>query len=273
MPRRKAEERIGIMQLKNIKEFTTQWKAELKADIAKLPKAPTFLIIQVGNNEASNRYVRNKIKDCEEVGIDAHCIKLEENVTTQDIQEILVKNYMADPDMCMMVQLPLPAHIDLNGVIAAIPMHGDVDGMIKNSIYTPCTPLGIMKYLEHCEFDLDGKNVVICGRSDIVGKPLAKMMTDKNATVSLLHSHTKNHWKYYELADLIVTAVGQPAFLNCYPIHVPVIDVGINFVDDKLVGDCINTENRDVTPVPGGVGLLTRCALLQNIVNAARWLR
>lgn len=97
MSRRKAEERIGIMQLKNIKEFTTQWKADLKAEISKLPTAPRFLIIQVGNNEASNRYVRNKIKDCEEVGIDAHCIKLEENVTTEDIQEILVKNYMADP--------------------------------------------------------------------------------------------------------------------------------------------------------------------------------
>ena len=95
-------------------------------------------------------------------------------------------------------------------------------------------------------------------------------MEEKNATVSLLHSHTRNHHAYYDIADLIVTAVGKPNFLNCYPIRVPVIDVGINFVDGKLVGDCINTDNRDVTPVPGGVGLLTRCALLQNTLDAAK---
>jgi methylenetetrahydrofolate dehydrogenase (NADP+)/methenyltetrahydrofolate cyclohydrolase len=125
-----------------------------------------------------------------------------------------------------------------------------------------------MDYLEYCQFDLSGKNVVIIGRSNIVGKPLAKLMTDKDATVTLCHSKTKRIHKHIENADLVVSAVGRPRFLNCYPIHVPVIDVGINFVDGKMCGDCYNTEFRDVTPVPGGVGLLTRLALLDNVVEA-----
>ena len=95
------------------------------------------------------------------------------------------------------------------------------------------------------------------------------MMTYRNATVTLCHSHTRNVHDFYNIADLIVSAVGKPGFLNCYPIYVPVVDVGINFVNGKLVGDCINTENRDVTPVPGGVGLLTRCMLLENVTRAA----
>jgi methylenetetrahydrofolate dehydrogenase (NADP+)/methenyltetrahydrofolate cyclohydrolase len=125
-----------------------------------------------------------------------------------------------------------------------------------------------MDYLEYCGFDLCGKDVVIIGRSEIVGKPLARMMTDADATVTLCHSksylepHIKN-------ADLIVCAVGKPQFLDCSKINVPVIDVGINFDENgKLCGDCYNSEGRDITPVPGGVGLLTRCALLDNVISA-----
>jgi methylenetetrahydrofolate dehydrogenase (NADP+)/methenyltetrahydrofolate cyclohydrolase len=153
-------------------------------------------------------------------------------------------------------------------VVAAIPSCKDVDGFHPDSPFPPATPGGIMKYLQACEFDLTGKDVVIIGRSNIVGKPLAAMMTDADATVTLCHSKSKlSHYLYS--ADLIVTAVGKPYFLNCYPIHVPVIDVGINFDENgKLVGDCYNTEGRDVTPVPGGVGLLTRCALLDNVIRA-----
>jgi methylenetetrahydrofolate dehydrogenase (NADP+)/methenyltetrahydrofolate cyclohydrolase len=153
-------------------------------------------------------------------------------------------------------------------VVAAINPEKDVDGFHPDSPYAPATPGGIMKYLRACEFDLTGKDVVIIGRSNIVGKPLAAMMTDADATVTLCHSKSKLSHHLYS-ADLIVTAVGKAGFLNCYPIHVPVIDVGINFDENgKLVGDCFNTEGRDVTPVPGGVGLLTRCALLDNVIEA-----
>ena len=169
--------------------------------------------------------------------------------------------------------MPLPKNISLESVKRAIPATKDVDGFRVDSLYKPCTPLGILSYLDACGYDLDGKNVTIFGRSEIVGKPLAKMMTDRNATVTLCHSHTKNYYQFIQTADLIVTAVGKPKFLNCYPIHIPVIDVGINFIEGEdgkmhMVGDCCNTENRDVTPVPGGVGLLTRCALLENVWQA-----
>ena len=251
---------------KDIKQFVAEWKASLRDRLN--GKAATIYIIQVGNNEASNRYVRNKIKDCTEIGIEAYCVKLTEDVTTDEVIEVMVKNYMHDPQAAMMVQLPLPKHIDLNRVISAIPRQGDVDGFRPLSKFQPCTPLGIMKYLEYCEYDLEGKNVTIIGRSDIVGKPLAKLMTDANATVTLCHSKTKDLWTHIDTADLIVSAVGKRGILNCYAIHKPVIDVGINFDENgKLCGDCINTENREVTPVPGGVGLLTRCALLENIVR------
>lgn len=252
--------------LKDIKQFVAEWKASLRDRLN--GKAATIYIIQVGDNEASNRYVRNKIKDCEEIGIEAYNIKFPETATTDEISKTMVKTYMNDPEAAMMVQLPLPKHIDVNHIIAAIPRTGDVDGLKPLTTFTPCTPLGIMKYLEYCDYDLEGKNVTIIGRSDIVGKPLAKLMTDANATVTLCHSKTKSLWTFVETADLIVSAVGKRGILNCYAIHKPVIDVGINFDENgKLCGDCINTENRDVTPVPGGVGLLTRCALLENIVR------
>ena len=168
--------------------------------------------------------------------------------------------------------MPLPDHISDAAIKLAIDPLKDVDGFHPMSKFAACTPKGIMDYLTFgCDFDFCGKHAVVIGRSDIVGKPIAKMLTEKNATVTLCHSKTKNISKFVNGADLIVCAVGKAKFLNCYAIHCPVIDVGINFDSEgKLVGDCFNTENRDVTPVPGGVGLLTRVALLENVVAAAR---
>ena len=253
------------MHLKNIKEFTAQWKAAMKEEIAQMMSAPKLLIVQVGNNEASNRYVRNKMKDCDEVGITAHAYYYPEDTTEFELVdqiEHLVEFYDG-----VMVQLPLPPHIRVEAAVAAIPKEKDVDGFRCDSLFSPATPLGIVNYLDYCGFDFEGKEVVILGRSDIVGKPLAKMMTDRNATVTLCHSKSKLSNHIYR-ADLIVSAVGKAGFLNCYPIHCPVVDVGINFVDGKLVGDCFNTEGRNVTPVPGGVGLLTRLSLLENVLQA-----
>ena len=254
------------MVLGNIKEYTKALKEQFKERINNFEEPPTLLIIQVGNVESSNRYIRNKMKDCDEVGITVHLYQYPEDITEHELCEAvkLDQEYYDG----VIVQLPLPPHIREKAVVAAIDPEKDIDGFHPDSPYAPATPGGIMKYLRACEFDLTGKDVVIIGRSNIVGKPLAAMMTAADATVTLCHSKSKLSHHLYS-ADLIVTAVGKASFLNCYPIHVPVIDVGINFDENgKLVGDCFNTEGRDVTPVPGGVGLLTRCALLDNVIEA-----
>lgn len=254
------------MILKDIKEYTKNRKVELKLYVETMQDAPRLAIIQVGKVEASTRYVRNKIKDCEEVGIKAHWYGYETTMTTEELVcEVtdLVPFYDG-----LIVQLPLPSHIDASKVLAAIPKEKDVDGFQVDSPFNPATPQGIMNYLNYCGFDFVDKDCVVIGRSDIVGKPMARMLTDANATVTLCHSKSKLANHIYD-ADLIVCAVGKAKFLNCYAIFCPVIDVGINFNDEgKMCGDCYNTDNRDVTPVPGGVGLLTRCALLENVIKA-----
>lgn len=252
--------------LKNIKEYAADRKAQIRESLTGV--SANLAIVQVGNVEASNRYIRNKVKDCEEVGIIAHVYHYPEDIGEMELfQEVkdLNEHYNG-----IIVQLPLPEHINKDFIGSAIAATRDVDGFQVNSLYKPATPLGIMEYLEDCGIGLSGTDVVIIGRSDIVGKPLAQMMTDADATVTLCHSKTQRLWDYISHADLIISAVGQANFLNCYSIHVPVIDVGINFNEEgKLVGDCFNTEGRDVTPVPGGVGLLTRLALLENVARSA----
>lgn len=259
--------------LKDIKQFVSLWKDIIKDKISKLNHKPRLVIVQVGDDEASSRYVRNKVKDCDEVGIAATVVNMPTDVsTTELVARVKEEQKSADG---IIVQLPLPEHISEKSVIEAIDIKKDVDGFCVGSKFKPATPRGIMEYLKYCEFDLAGKDVCILGRSKTVGEPLAKMMMDADATVTVVHSKSnkkaKDHFTHY--ADLIVSAVGKPKFLNCYSIHVPVIDVGINFIDTpegkRLVGDAFNCEDRMVTPVPGGVGLLTRCALLDNVVEAA----
>lgn len=259
---------MKMILTKDVKDYCAERKDELRRAVeARKPHCRYRLtVIQVGNNEASNRYVKHKQKDCEEVGIEFIKIPCEENITTKNLIKII--DEIKDTNG-LIVQLPLPPHIDTEAVKLAINPAIDVDGFHPLSKFMPCTPKGIIDYLEKgCGYDFTGKNVVVIGRSDIVGKPLAAALTDRNATVTLCHSKTKNLHTFIKTADLIVCAVGKTKFLNCYPIHVPVIDVGINFDENgKLVGDCYNTEGRDVTPVPGGVGLLTRLALLENTIG------
>ena len=250
----------------NIKEYVAKRKVDIAEKVAKMLPAPQIAIIQVGDLEASNRYVRNKIKDCEEVGIKTLLTKVPETISANTLLSIINDYNYDDSITGIFMQLPVPEHLEC--LTQCIIPDKDVDGLLKGSDYLPCTAKGIMKYLDACEFDLTGKHVVIIGRSDIVGKPLAKAMTDADATVTLCHSRTKNLDWYTSHADLIVSAVGKEKFLNCYPIYCPVIDVGINFTDEgKMVGDCFNTDNREVTPVPGGVGLLTRIGLLENTIG------
>lgn len=256
--------------LKDIKQFVSLWKDIIKDKVSKLNHKPKLVIVQVGDNEASNRYVKNKVKDCDEVGITTEVVKMSIDIsTTELVAKVKEEQKGADG---IIVQMPLPEHISEKSVIEAIDIKKDVDGFCVGSKFKPATPKGIMEYLKYCEFDLAGKDVCILGRSKTVGEPLAKMMMDADATVTVVHSKSNRRAKdfYSHSADLVISAVGKPKFLNCYSIHVPVIDVGINFNEEgKMVGDCFNIEDRMVTPVPGGVGLLTRCALLDNVVEAA----
>lgn len=259
---------MTMMILKDCKTFVHNWKQVIKTKIEELTRAPQLAIIQVGNVEASNRYVKNKIKDCEEVGIIAHLYHYDDDIQESDlIFEIMSLRPTYDG---IIIQLPLPPHLDSRTLVDFIEPAQDVDGFLPYSPHKPCTPGGIMKYLEYCGWDPAGKNVTIIGRSDIVGKPMARMLLDADATVTICHSKTQSLNQHIYHTDLIVCAVGKPNFLDCRTINVPVIDVGINFDENgKLCGDCYNTEDADVTPVPGGVGLMTRCMLLENVYNAA----
>lgn len=253
---------------KNIREYCQEKKSILKQMIRDAKLEPRLAVIQVGSVEASTRYIKNKKKDCEEVGISFEWYFYPEEISTE---ELACEIKDLEPHVNgLIVQMPLPGHIDLEAIKLAIDPEKDVDGFHPMSAFRPCTPAGIVDYLTNgCGYEIEGKDVVIFGRSDIVGKPLAQMLTDLDATVTLCHSKSKDKWRYIDRADLIISAVGKAGFLNCYAIWKPVIDVGINFDENgKLVGDCIHTEDRDVTPVPGGVGLLTRVALLDNVIAA-----
>ena len=256
--------------LKGPKQYVALEKEKLKERIRKLQNFPKLAIVQVGENEASNRYVRNKVKDCEEVGIVADIYNYPENTTEFELDDELT--HLQEFYDGVIVQLPLPQHIRPSIATAAITPEKDVDGFRHDSWYNPATPQGIINYLKWCGFEFEGRHAVVIGRSEIVGKPMARMLLEENMTVTVCHSRTAQDDMGILLstADLVICAVGKPEFLDCYRTAAPVIDVGINFNENgKLVGDCYNTEGRDVTPVPGGVGLLTRVALLENVVTAA----
>ena len=252
-------------QFINIKEYVAAEKEEIKQIVNSSKVIPTLQIVQVGDNEASNRYVRNKIKDCAEVGIAANLHKLSDKISSRDLQ--LFVDSLEGPTI---VQLPLPSGIE----VPRINPLKDVDGFEPNSRFTPCTPGGIMKYLRECGLaNGEGKLAVVIGRSEIVGKPMAKLLLKNNWTTAVIHSKTSKEIKEVLLrnADLVVCAVGQAEFLD--PNDCPqayVVDVGINFDENgKLVGDVLTSDDvkTRVTPVPGGVGLLTRLQLMKNVMK------
>lgn len=251
------------------KEYVSYKKELLKSKIKELRVKPFLCIIQVGDLFASNKYVQGKIKDCEEVGICVELKKYEDTVTEEAlIKEIEISNELYDG---IIVQLPLPKHINVNNIQKAIDDKVDVDGFKSSSIFYPCTPLGIFNLLNEVT-DLNGKHVVILGRSEIVGKPMANLLIEKsNATVSICNSHTPDISYYTKQADIIISAVGKAKLItkdmvkeNCI-----VIDVGINRDEDgKMCGDvdydAIQELCEFITPVPGGIGLITRLTLLEN---------
>lgn len=235
-----------------------------------------LVIIQVGHNEASDRYIRNKVRAITQAGMTAKVINLPDTCETEDVVNAIFDAHVQRDCKAIMVQLPLPNHIDKNRVLESIPEDLDIDGLNpQSSFYSPLTPCAIMRWLKEQNISLGGKNVVILGRSELVGKPLANMMIDAHATVVVCHSKTppSDITRYCENADIVVSAVGQPRWLNFESKrNAIVIDVGINRDESgKLCGDVGSVQNASyVTPVPGGVGLLTRVALLDNTVTAYR---
>ena len=267
----------------NIKEFVVEWKEKIKARVAKLMRKPVLVIVQMGNVEASNRYVRNKVKDANEVGIDAVVAHFEEDdfETIDQFKDKVTELALGCADG-IIVQLPLPQKFnDVRYLLKDIPARLDVDGLSgKPGAQTPCTPLGIMKFINDTNLvDKTYKKALVIGRSELVGRPMAKLLLDNDYTVTVCHSksgefairHLAEDW-----ADLVVCAVGRKNFLDCTYIDVPVIDVGINFDENgKLCGDCYvrhEKQNDLRSPVPGGVGLLTRCALMENTVRSCEQL-
>ncbi|MDY2913282.1 MAG: bifunctional 5,10-methylenetetrahydrofolate dehydrogenase/5,10-methenyltetrahydrofolate cyclohydrolase [Candidatus Enteromonas sp.] len=260
--------------MQTVKEFVAERKKVL-SELAQQNGAPQFVVIQVGDVPSSNAYVRGKLKDANEIGILPTHIHFSEDITQEKLLAE-VERINRNPKVCgLIVQLPLPRHISEEAVKLAIDPKKDIDGFHPLSSFDPCTPKGIILYLESIGFSFAGKNAVVLGRSNIVGKPMARMLLARSCNVTVLHSKTSEEDKafYIAHADLIVVAIGKQGFLDRRFVYKPtaiVVDVGINRGEDgHLHGDAIPELPVALqTPVPGGVGLLTRLALMQNILEA-----
>ena len=259
-----------------IKEYVKARKLEIKALVATMAKKPCIGIVQINEDEASKAYVKGKLKDAAELGIEADLIKLPLETSEEALLALIEKLNNDDIHDGFIVQMPLPKHIDEEKVKLAVSPKKDVDGFHPLSTLSPCTPKGIMNYLHHENIEILGKNAVILGRSNIVGKPMAKLLLKESANVTVLHSKTKfeDMYRYIENADIIVVAIGKQGFLDQrfkYKDTAVVIDVGISRDENGLHGDAsVNLPVRLQTPVPGGVGLLTRLALYENLLEIVR---
>ena len=271
------------------KEVSAQIRQKIKEEAQALREnsgiQPGLAVILVGNDPASQIYVRNKQRACEEVGFHAFEYRLNENSTEEQLLDLIGVLNKDNKVHGILVQLPLPAQIDEKAVIDAIPPEKDVDGFspvnvgrmqIGEPCYLPCTPAGCIRMIESTGTDIAGKNAVVIGRSNIVGKPAALLLLAKNATVTICHSRTKNLKEVCAAADILVAAVGREGFVTGDMVKpgAVVIDVGINRgADGKLHGDVNFAEAAEkaayITPVPGGVGPMTRAMLMLNTVEAA----
>lgn len=258
------------------KSIAQDIKDKIKNIIAEADYAPILLIYQVGDNPASNAYVRGKLRDCEEVKIKAKYIKLPEKTTEDELNKMILQNRIYEEADGIIVQLPLPKHINPKNII--IPDELDVDGFNFTSPFQPCTPLGVMKIFDAIGYDLDGKNVLVCGQSDIVGRPLVDMLIKRRCNVISVNSSgsfMKCTALAMDMVDVIISAVGKRDFITPLGLdRVEVcIDVGINYDENgKQHGDCADAvygmEDIKVTPRIGGVGLMTRAMLLYNVCVA-----
>ena len=273
----------------NGKDLAAKVRANLKLDVEELKKqgiTPKLVVIMVGNDSASAVYVRNKSKACNEIGIAFEEFLLKEDTTREELLSLIKELNQRKDVHGILLQSPIPKHLDIREAFNTIDYKKDVDGFhpinvgklsIGEEGFVSCTPLGVMKMLEEYNIDIQGKNAVVIGRSNIVGKPLAQLLLNANATVTICHSKTQNINEITKEADILVTALGKLKFVkeNMVKKGAVVIDVGINRNEEgKLVGDVDFTEVEKkasyITPVPGGVGPMTIAMLMTNVVKAAK---
>ena len=265
------------------KMISAQVKDECKKRVEEEGLNVTLAVIQVGSDPASTVYVGNKKKACEYIGICSRPYELPEDTTEESLLELVEKLNRDDSVDGILVQLPLPSHIDEDRVIRTISPAKDVDGFHPQSValsigqpgFVSCTPAGIIQLLKRSGVEIDGKECVIVGRSNIVGKPMAMLMLRENATVTVCHSHTANLKEVTKRADILIVAIGRPRFITREYVKegAVVIDVGIHRNEDnKLCGD-VDFEDVEpvasaITPVPGGVGPMTVAMLMNNCLEA-----
>ncbi|MBD8942941.1 MAG: bifunctional methylenetetrahydrofolate dehydrogenase/methenyltetrahydrofolate cyclohydrolase FolD [Clostridiales bacterium] len=276
-----------MAQIIDGKKISKELKDELKEKVAKYKEEGveiTLAVIQVGNDKASSVYVGNKKKACEYIGIKSLSYELEESTTEEELLNLIKELNNRKDVNGILVQLPLPKHINEDKVTETIDAKKDVDGFHPMSVgalsigkkgFISCTPYGIIELLKRSNIDIDGKECVVIGRSNIVGKPMSMLLLRENATVTVAHSHTKNLKEVAKRADILVVAIGKPQFINSEYVKegAVVIDVGIHRDENnKLCGDVdyedVFPHASAITPVPGGVGPMTIAMLMKNCVNA-----
>lgn len=266
------------------KAISASVREEMKEEVAAMETKPGLAVIIVGNDPASKTYVKNKKKGCEQVGFYSEVHELPESTTQQELVALVNKLNGDEKIHGILVQLPLPRHLDDKAVIAAIDPRKDVDAfaevnvgkiMIGNHSFLPCTPAGIMVLLERSGIDISGKECVVVGRSNIVGKPMAMLLLGANGTVTVCHSKTRDLAEVTRRADILVVAIGKADFITGDMVKegAVVIDVGMNRnAEGKLTGDVdfksVEPKASYITPVPGGVGPMTITMLLRNTITA-----
>lgn len=259
---------------------------KIKADVEKLNRKPTLAVIITKDNEAGAVYVRNKQRACEKTGINSMTVEFEPSVSEQEmLDKIDELNQNSDVD-AILVQLPIPNHLDTEKILNRISPNKDADGfhyVNAGKLFTgqmpdsvACTPKGIIRLLDEYKIQIEGLNALVIGRSNIVGKPIAQLLLQRNATVTMAHSKTKNLSEFSKMADLIVVAVGKPKFLTGDMVKegAIIVDVGISRVDGKLSGDVdfdsVAPKASYISPVPKGVGPMTVAMLIQNTLELAK---
>lgn len=278
-----------MAEIINGKELAKKIRRELKKEVAELKENginPKLAVIMVGDDSGSQVYVKNKSKACEKVGIEFEEYLYDSNLTEKELLDIIQKLNNDNSIHGILLQSPVPKHIDINKAFRTISPEKDVDGFnpinvgnlsIGEDAFISCTPYGIIKMLEEYDIETEGKNAVILGRSNIVGKPMIQCMLNKNSTVTVCHSRTNNIDKILKNADIVIAAIGKPRFVKKEMIKdgAVVIDVGINRLEDGTIcGDVdfekVSEKASYITPVPGGVGPMTIAMLLSNLVKAAK---
>lgn len=270
------------------KVLSAKLKAEMAEQVVALKeqygRVPSLAVILVGENPASQSYVRGKIKACAECGFESILTTMPESVTEDELLAEIAKLNADEKVDGVLVQLPLPRHINEERVIDAIALEKDVDGFHPDNVANlwlgkpcikPCTPKGVMRMIEECGFSVAGCNAVVVGRSNIVGKPMAKLLLDANATVTIAHSRTKDLAEVTSKADILIAAVGRARMITADMVRegAIVIDVGVNrdVETGKLCGDVdfegVKEKAAHITPVPGGVGPMTITMLMQNTIE------